>query len=198
MHMEDYLQKLLKQMSEYSSEILRNYCVKIPSRNRDLRFFSYGSNMNESKFREDTRNCGYEFGLINVRKAVLQDHKRILGNDSKNNGLAFTIRPSKGDSVEGICHDVPMKGLYSFLKKEGVLLSQPAYELLVVSVEGEKSPVLTLKGLKPSRIEMLSYLRRCKAFHYVRATIEGAQRWQVDFSDIKETGERLAKELQEC
>ena len=198
MPIEDYLQNLLNQISRRSGEILCDYVLKYLQGRESLRSFSYGSNMNESKFREDTRNCGYEFGLINVRKAVLKDYNRLLGNDSKNHGLAFTIHPSEGSCVEGICHDIPMKGLCSFLKKEGVLLSRPTYELLAVSVQGEKSPILTLIGLKPSRIEMLSYLRKGKAYDYVRATIEGAQRWQVDYSDIKGTKERLEKELQEC
>lgn len=197
-HMEDYLQKLLNQMSECSGEILCDYVSKYLQGKECLRFFSYGSNMNERKFREDTRNCCYEFGLINVQKAVLQNYKRVLGNDSKNHGLAFTIRPSEGASIEGICHDVPMKGLRSFLKKEGVLLSQPSYELLIVSVHGEDQPVLTLKGLKPSRIGVLSYVEKSKAHSYVRATIEGALRWKVDSSDIQETRDKLEKELQGC
>lgn len=83
-----------------------------------MRFFSYGSNMNEEKFREDTKKHGFEFGLENVKRATLQGYKRILGNKSSNHGLAFTICPSEKEQTEGICHDIPLQGSKSFLAKE--------------------------------------------------------------------------------
>jgi hypothetical protein len=152
--------------------------------------------MNEVKFVEDTRRMGYGFGLGNAQKRVLKDYWRILGNSSRNHGLAFTIRAHEGVHVEGICHDIPIKGLRSFLKKEGVLTRRPNYELIMVSVSGEDHPVLTLKGLRPANIEKLGIEGKQKVLRYVRITIEGAERWKVDCSDLLELKKLLERDLQ--
>lgn len=120
--MNNEIESAAKEMAFCSREILLVYASKYMrgENHSDLRFFSYGSNVNEVKFLEDTRRMGYGFGLGNAQKRVLEDYWRILGNSSKNHGLAFTIRAHEGGHVEGICHDIPIKGLRSFLKKEGV------------------------------------------------------------------------------
>jgi len=133
--MSDNLKSVFSKIAQCSGIALKEYIDKFcPGGISTLRFFSYGSNMNEEKFKEDTRQAGFEFGLVNVKKATLQGYKRILGNRSKRHGLAFTICLSENDMTEGICHDIPIAGLEAFLKKEGVLLDEPSYELLIVRV----------------------------------------------------------------
>lgn len=195
-YMNEKLEKIVKKMSRHSSNILREYFLKfVPNEATSLRFFSYGSNMNEKKFRKDTKKAGYEFGLRNVERRVLQGYKRFLGNDSVKHGLAFTIAPSEIEQLEGICHDVPIKGLKAFLKKEGVLLDEPSYALVIVSVSDEANPVLTLRGLKRSSIANLDFRRKLQAFCYVSLSIEGAERWKVEHSDMTEVKSQLEKEL---
>lgn len=190
------LKSVLEKISECSRIALHYYIAKFSSAEvDDFRFFSYGSNMNEGKFREDTRESGYEFGLREAEKRTLSGYKRILGNKSKNHGLAFTICPSEKDQVQGICHNVPLNGLASFLKKEGVLLEEPTYELIVVPISGENHPVLTLKGLKPSKLEKLDCEERLKAYCYVKSSIIGAERWNVDCEHMMKVKNRLEKEL---
>jgi len=190
------IESISKRISKCSNVVLHEYSSKfMPNGFACLRFFSYGSNMNEGKFREDTRRNGYEFGLENVKKGVLKGYKRILGNKSEKHGLAFTICSSERDQVEGICHDVPIKGLNSFLKKEGLLLDEPSYELVIVSVSDQNNPVLTLKGLKPSSLEKLDSGGKLKVYCYVSTTIEGAERWNVDYQDILEIKKALEKKF---
>lgn len=195
-YMNEKLEPVLKRMDQQSSMVIWEYFSKfIPNGATNIRFFSYGSNMNEGKFREDTREKGHEFGLIKAEKRVLQGYKRDLGNSSVRHGLAFTILLSKRDQIDGICHDVPIEGLEAFLSKEGVLSKKPSYELLKVSIEGENYLVLTLKGLRPSKIKELDWEKKLKTFCYVRATLEGTKRWNINDEDILEIKERLEKEL---
>lgn len=183
-------------MAQCSSTVLQEYISKFYLRKvLTLKFFSYGSNMNEGKFRDDTQKYGFEFGLENAKKTTLQGYKRILGNKSKNYGLAFTICPSEKEQTDGICHDIPMQGLKSFLEKEGLLSNEPSYELITVSIRGEDHPVLTLKGLKPLSIHKLNRKDKLKAYCYVCKTIEGAKKWKVDYSDILATKNKLEKDL---
>lgn len=51
----------------------------------------------------------------------------------------------------------------------------------MVSIFGEDQPVLTLKGLRPASIEKLGTDEKQKALRYVKMTIEGAERWKVDY-----------------
>jgi len=151
--------------------------------------------MNEEKFRDDTQKHGFEFGLENSKKTTLQGYKRILGNKSRKHGLAFTICLSEKEQTEGICHDIPMQGLKSFLEKEGLLSNEPSYELVTVSIHGEDQPVLTLKGLKPLSIDKLNRKDKLKVYWYICKTIEGAKKWKVDYSDMSAIKNRLEKEL---
>jgi len=192
------LELIQEKLPNRSASVLQEYGKKSPSiAEGKLRFFSYGSNMNEQKFREDTKRCCYEFGLITAEKRTLAGFKRVLCNKSKNHGLAFSIHPSDKDNVEGICHDVPIEGLESFLKKEGVLLKEPTYELILVSISEEQQPVLTLVGLKPFSMERLNYERARKALEYVIASINGSKRWSVDYSDMLEAKNKLREMLGE-
>ncbi|MGA3289918.1 MAG: gamma-glutamylcyclotransferase family protein [Candidatus Bathyarchaeia archaeon] len=194
--MSDNLKSVFSKIAQCSGIALKEYIDKFcPGGISTLRFFSYGSNMNEEKFKEDTRQAGFEFGLVNVKKATLQGYKRILGNRSKRHGLAFTICLSENDMTEGICHDIPIAGLEAFLKKEGVLLDEPSYELLIVRVLEEETPVLTLKGLKPSNVDKLNREQMLQAYCYLCKTLEGAKRWNVNCSDIMSMKENLHEKL---
>jgi len=75
------------------------------------------------------------------------------------------------------------------------LSNEPSYELITVSIRGGDHPVLTLKGLKPSSIDKLSRKDKLRAYCYICKTIEGAKKWNVDYSDILTTKDRLEKEL---
>jgi hypothetical protein len=194
--MKKELKPIFNRLLICSELTLREYISKYVDENETgLRFFSYGSNMNEGKFRKDTKKAGHEFGLKNVTVGVLHGFKRILGNKSKNHGCAFTICHSEEDFVQGIIHDIPITGLEAFLKKEGVSLSEPTYELALVTISNEKHPILTLKGLKPFRPENLDCREKLLAFHYVSTSIEGAERWGVEHADMLEIKDWLEEQI---
>jgi len=188
------LESIMEKLSEFSRIAFCEYIGRPSLEIEEFRFFSYGSNLNECKFRTDTKESGYEFGLEKAEKRTLDNYKRIFGNKSKKHGLAFTIC-SKSCQVQGICHNIPLKGLTSFLKKEGVLLKEPTYDLIIVSIPGEKHPVLTLRGLKPSNLEKLSCREKLKAYCYVESSILGAKVWNVDYADMQKLKDRLEKEF---
>lgn len=185
----------LERLSADSRAVLFDYIKEHVS----FRFFSYGSNMNESKFLNDTKRCNHKFGLKNISVGILKDYERVLGNSSRLHGLAFTIVPAEGKEVQGICHDVPIEGLEAFLRKEGVLCGRtrkPAYEIISVTVSGENQPVLTLIGLKPSNMDNLETCeQKLRLYHYLSATIEGAENWDVDSSEISKMRDDLEKDV---
>lgn len=197
---EDVVNKV-EERSKCSGLAIKSYLTYFKKANkelRSLRFFSYGSNMNESKFMLDTGGLEKGFGLINRTKCTLRGYKRILGNHSENHGLAFTICPARGENVQGICHDIPVDKLESFLRKEGLFLSppkSPSYELLLVSVSEEKSPVLTLKGLKPASIDSRTCLKKLRALCYVCVSIQGAKSLDVNCSDMDESKDQIEKAI---
>ena len=183
----------LRNMSECSRVALNQYLSFSKSKEGiKFRFFSYGSNMNEGKFIEDVN---HKFGLLKAKKSILSGYKRILGNKSKNHGLAFTICQCEGAKVEGICHDVPKSGLISFLRKEGVLLEEPKYELLVVKISDEETPVLTLKGLKPLALASLTRKQKLNAYCYLKASVIGAKKWKVNHRDMLELLAQIENEM---
>lgn len=185
------LEQILKKLSACSKGALLEYATEYAQDKVNFRFFSYGSNMNEEKFQDDMKEKNAELSLINPKKAVLHGYKRILGNKSKRHGLAFTICISKESNVEGICHEIPLNYLDTFLKKEGAWSKEPSYEIIIVSVFNENLPVLTLKGLKPSCIENLGYENKLKALCYVCQSIEGAEKFHVNHQDMREVKEKL-------
>jgi diadenosine tetraphosphate (Ap4A) HIT family hydrolase len=193
---DNILNEIYKKMQPRSGKVLSKYVSEFTLNvDAHLRFFSYGSNMNEEKFRVDTRRGGYEFGLFNPKKRVLPQYERVLGNESIKYGLAFTICPCESEHMEGICHDVPIGGLDSFLQKEGLFLDKPSYELIVVSVSDEEHPVLTLKGLKPSSYEKLDCRSKLSALLYLDISIMGAERWNVEHSDMLKMKELIEEAL---
>jgi hypothetical protein len=154
-----------------------------------VRFFSYGSNMNEKKFRNDMKN---EIGLVNKTNVTLLGFKRTLSNYSEGYGVAFSIRASPSDRVEGICHDIPIEFLEVFLRKEGVLKGNaPNYQLTKVSIPNQKEPILTLLGLKSVLLDGLSLSQAKKALNYVKESIKGAECNDVEHSDMIEVKREL-------
>jgi len=166
----------------------------IPKDSASIRFFSYGSNMNEEKFKIDMKEAGKEIGLISPQKRTLENFKRTLSNESKH-GLAFTIIHCKGEAVEGICHDIPLQELDAFLKKEGLYLKSPRYRLIQASVADDKEFVLTLQGLCPSTIERLDNEGKWQTLRYVCESIMGAKNFDVNHSDMLEVKQRIEKEI---
>lgn len=192
--MSGLLDQILKKLDEASKGALLKYATEHQDE-VNFKFFSYGSNMNEEKFKDDMREKNAELFLTNPKRAVLQGYKRSLGNKSKRHGLAFTICASEDGNVEGICHDIPLDCLSAFLKKEGVLSKAPSYEIISVSVSSQNLPVLTLKGLKSSYIENCSCEDKLRALFYVCKSIEGAKRFQVDHQDMIEVRAKLRSSL---
>jgi hypothetical protein len=75
-------------------------------------------------------------------------------------------------------------------------LKKPTYEVTLVSVSGETDPVFTLKGLKPSDMEKIENCeQKLRLFHYLSATIEGAESWGVDSSEISRMRDYLEKDI---
>jgi hypothetical protein len=169
----------LNKIREDSRSVLVDYIFEATN---SVRFFSYGSNMNEKKFKTDMNG---KLGLINKTTITLKGFKRTLSNRSKGQGIAFSICESPYDKVEGICHDIPISSLDIFLKKEGVLNSDnPSYRIIKVSISGEQLPVLSLQGLKPMSITELSFEKAKLALNYVKISIQGAKCCDLDYKDM--------------
>jgi len=176
----------LKKMAPDSRSVLED-CIW--EKAKSLRFFSYGSNMNEKKFKRDMKG---KAGLINKTTATLSGFKRTLSNKSELHGAAFSIRCSPSDEVEGICHDIPIELLEDFLKKEGVLKGDASsYRLVKVSILNENEPILTLCGLKPVSLDKLSLKKTKRALNYVKESIQGAECCDAKHSDMKEMKKKL-------
>jgi hypothetical protein len=183
--------QFLEKMAPDSRSILEHYIIE---KAKAVRFFSYGSNMNERKLKMDMKG---KIGLVNKTTATLAGFKRTLCNDSQNHGVAFSICDSPGDRVEGICHDIPIVLLSDFLQKEGVLLKDaPSYRLIKVSILDQAEPVLTLIGLKPISLDDLNPRKLQLALDYVEKSIEGARCCDVDFSDMTQEKKRLEQRLE--
>ena len=194
--------KSLEILAKDSKSALIEY---LADRVERVRFFSYGSNMNKEKFKEDMENAARKLKLKlskkdkrkleleKPEKRVLINFKRELSNESKQHGRAFSICCSLGCEVQGICHDVSVSVLPAFLKKEGLLSSKgkPSYKLIKVYVSGEVQEVLTLLGLKPKPIEYLKQEKIQAALKYVNDSIKGADDFNVEHSDMIEVGELL-------
>jgi hypothetical protein len=180
-------QKMLEKMAPDSRSTLEECIMK---RAQSVRFFSYGSNMNEGKFRED---MGGEIGLVNRTTVVLTGFKRTLSNGSRR-GIAFSISCSPEDKVEGICHDIPIEHLERFLKKEGVLKKDdPSYRIIKVTIPDQNEPILTLCGLKSKSIEQLGLEEAKKTLEYVKKSIKGAECCNINPLDMKKNKEELQK-----
>jgi len=176
----------LKKMTPDSRSVLEE-CTAVKA--NSVRFFSYGSNMNEKKFTHDMKN---KIGLVNKTTVTLTGFKRTLSNDSEGHGAAFSIRASPSDRVEGVCHDIPIELLEVFLRKEGVLKGDaPSYRLIKVSIPYQKEPILTLCGLKPVSLDRLSLSKAKKALNYVKESIKGAECNDVEHSDMVEMKREL-------
>jgi hypothetical protein len=145
-----------------------------------VRFFSYGSNLNEDDFREEMKNKGYECGLINVDKRTLQGYRRFLNNESTSHGLAFSIHYYKSGSTQGICHDIPIEALDAFLEKEGLYSHQPKYKLITLRLSQESKPVLSLEGIRRTSTSRIDDGQKKKVVKYIDTTIKGATSWKID------------------
>lgn len=177
---------LLKKMEPDSRAILEEY---IWEKAKSVRFFSYGSNMNEKKFKRDMKG---KIGLVNKTTATLAGFKRTLSNKSEKHGAAFSICCSSGDAVEGICHDIPIELLEDFLKKEGVLKGDASsYRLIKVSIPYQNEPILTLCGLKPVSLDELSVKEAKRTLNYVKESIQGAKCCDAEHSDMIEMEKKL-------
>lgn len=181
-----YKKKLSEKLTPDARSILEE---NMSEKAKSVRIFSYGSNMNENKFRGDMKS---KIGLINKTKATLNDFKRTLNNDSERHGVAFSICSSPGSKVEGICHDIPIELLEDFLRKEGVLkMDNPSYRLIKVSIPNQCEPILTLLGLKPISLNALRLRKAKLALKYVKESIEGAEFCNVEHSDMVEMKKKL-------
>jgi len=201
--MSNKLVENVEKLAEDSKSTLIEY---LADRIENVRFFSYGSNMNKEKFKKDMEEAKKKLGLKLSEKnktkleldkfsekRVLLHFKRELSNESVRHGLAFSIRLSLGSKVEGICHDVHVSVLPAFLKKEGLLPAKgnPSYKLVKVCVSDEGQEVLTLLGLEPKLIENLKQEKTQAALKYVNDSMKGAEDFNVEHSDMIEAKELL-------
>jgi len=176
----------LEKMAPNSRSVLED-CIR--GKVKSVRFFSYGSNMNEKKFKEKMKG---KIGLVNRTTATLAGFKRTLSNDSKTHGVAFSICCSPSDEVEGICHDIPIELLEDFLGKEGVLKENtPNYRLIKVSIPNQNEPILALCGLKAISLNKLSLEKTKQALNYVKESIQGAECCDAEHSDMIEMKKKL-------
>lgn len=189
--------EILKQMGEKSRKVLVHYIDKFGK----IRFFSYGSNMNEKDFRTKMLNRAKELqkplsyeeaSLVNHNKCTLEFYKRSLKNDSLQNGAAYTIHSNRRRKLEGICHDISINALHPFLKKEGMLSENEPdsrkYEIFEKQVSEEKCPVLVIIGNKTVHLKRLHDDRLRQAHKYVKdICIPGAKEMKVDYRDMEST-----------
>lgn len=180
--------EFLKKMAPDSRSALEE-CIR--EKAQSIRFFSYGSNMNEKKFKRDMKG---KIGLANKTPATLAGFKRTLSNKSEKHGVAFSIQCSPCDKVEGICHDVPIELLEDFLKKEGVLKRDaPRYKIVKISIPNQDEPILMLCGLKPVSLDELSLGKAKRALNYVKESIKGARCCGAEHSDMIEMKVKLGE-----
>lgn len=176
----------LEKMSPDSRSVLED-CIS--EKAKSVRFFSYGSNMNEKKFKGDMKG---KIGLVNKTTTTLAGFKRTLSNDSKKHGVAFSIHCSSGDEVEGICHGIPIELLEDFLGKEGVLKGDASsYRLIKVSIPNQNEPILTLCGLESISLDKLSLQKAKLALNYVKESIQGAECCDAEHSDMTDMKNEL-------
>lgn len=196
--MNNKLGEFLEKLADDSKSVLIEY---LADRVEYVRFFSYGSNMNKEKFYIDMQEAtGKPPSKLSKKyrkkleldefaeKRVLECFSRQLSNESINHGRAFSICCSVGGKVEGICHNIHVSVLPFFLKKEGLLPSRgkPSYKLIKVRVLGEEKKVFTLLGLKPKPIKEAGKKKVQNALEYVKQSIKGAKKFDVEHSDMME------------
>src|SRR3990170_8810180 len=115
--------RFLRKLSPDAKFALIDY---LGNRVRNVRFFSYGSNMNKNKFKEDMKQAAKKLKLPlkdesklcldpSTIKRELLHFRRELSNESLR-GRAFSIYPSMNDKVEGICHNIDFSVLPAFLR----------------------------------------------------------------------------------
>jgi hypothetical protein len=167
----------VKRLDVVSGTVLADF---ISERMDAIRFFSYGSNMNEKDFESEMKKQGYKLSLEKAEKRVLLGYRRALDNKSTTHGLACSIHRHKLHRVEGICHDVPIKAIGAFASKEGLFNWRPKYKLIKVKVEREQEPVLSLEGLSKWSWEKVGDLKKQKVLEYVKTSLEGARIWKAD------------------
>jgi len=189
--------KLVENIENMAPDSKATLIEHLADRVEYVRFFSYGSNMNKKKFKDDMKEKARKIKLKLSKKdktkleldklatrRVLLNFNRELSNESQQHGRAFSICLSLGSRVEGICHDIHVSVLPAFLKKEGLLLSEPSYKIIKVCVSGEDQEVLTLLGLKPKPIEKLDLTEIQNALKYIEQSVEGAKDFGVEHSDM--------------
>jgi len=197
------LEEHLHELGEESKVALLDYILTVGITIDDgfIVFFSYGSNMNEEDFEKEMREAKRTLNstldesrlkLIKPRKRVLEGFKRTLGNRSIYHGAAFSICPDANSRVEGICHDIYISSLPVFLKKEAMLSKNPNYRIIKTEVKDENQSVLTLLGVKPKRLMDIEEKDRPKALDYVKKSIDGAERFSVDHSDMDKVANYLS------
>lgn len=195
------LQSVLSKMEKRSGKVLSDHIRNYGS----VRFFSYGSNLNDEDFTErmieaakdhELRLKRKEACLQNAKKCTLNDYKRSLKNKSGTHGAAYTIHQNGKHKIEGICHDITSVALEPFLWKEGVLstrlIAERKYKLVEEKVVEEKEPVLILIGLKSVHAKNLDSENLQKALKYVKdICIPCTTEMKVDCTDMESTRKYL-------
>ena len=165
-----------------------------------LRFFSYGSNLNEPDFKKKMLAIAddlevslkpSEAGLVHKNICTLNGFKRFLKNKSSNHGAAYTINPRKNHSVSGVCHDITADALHPFMAKEALTIQSPNYKVIEINVEGETNPVLTLVGNNSINLKELPKDDKLKALEYLKICIQGASILKINSDDMIATKEYL-------
>ena len=162
-----------------------------------IRFFSYGSNLNEADFIKRMKLMASEVdrvlnddeaGLLNKKKCILAEGKRSLKNDSFTHGAAYTVHRNKNRIVEGVCHDITINALLPFLKKEALLPTKvKKYQIKERKVIGEEQPILILLGKKSTALNKLSDEYMQKALKYLETCISGAKQNDINPEDFMAT-----------
>ncbi len=188
---------ILDEMEAKSRKVLEEYIEKFGK----IRFFSYGSNLNESDYVKRIKTkanilqinlTDEEARLLNKKPGLLKGYKRSLKNHSITHGAAYTIHKNEVRSTEGICHDITIKALRPFLLKEALITNEKKYFIkeLEIKVNGENSAVLTLIGKRENSVALskLTASELQNALRYVKdLCIEGSKELHIKHEDMEGT-----------
>jgi gamma-glutamylcyclotransferase (GGCT)/AIG2-like uncharacterized protein YtfP len=120
----------------------------------NIRYFAYGSNLNEADWHRWCREKGFAEGLLRpLFTAFLPD--RALGftaHSTSRKGGALDVVPAKGHLVEGVVFEVADGGWDALDRKEGAPKYYRAIDMEALTFDGAAHPVRTYEVV-PGRRE---------------------------------------------
>jgi hypothetical protein len=186
---------MLDWLDELITQYGREHGLSKSDFNSSSVWFSYGSNLSETDFKDRMKGYDYELGHLNPIRARLDGWRRELANASKKHGLGYTIvecPTSPALTVEGLLHEIPLKALPAFLRKEGILNqichvkcdSTRSYDIQRITASEPSQEALTLIGRCRKALDQVENEMLHKLEKYVEDSICGANFYNLNCSDM--------------